>query len=360
MPITLNKAIIHELVKEQREAIQPSAIREHVLPPNNPSIIELIEGIVGLYGKKNSSAQYGVFKSGEGKGQFPESFENYHAAALTDESFKKLSLVGMDGLYIRAESELLASGGYILFADYESNGVRYFLSAMVKQKPGYKITGELEIEDLEYIDLSRLHQAARISFDKYKAYQKANDVDKLDINYLSFVNPSNNSKTAGYFVLAFGCEAGAPSAKATQAVVSESVVFFKREDTLKVYAEDIRAKLYDYLGSKQHNQDSAKLSEIEHIAREFFPADDADRLSEELVSHLNSDEVGVPNEFIVNKSKLHKMTHIVYKGDDLQLTFDKDDLGDDPDAKFYFDGTKLIITELPQDLKEMFTQHLNK
>ncbi|NRA89210.1 MAG: hypothetical protein HRU28_17905 [Rhizobiales bacterium] len=90
MPITLNKAIIHELVKEQREAIQPSAIREHVLPPNNPSIIELIEGIVGLYGKKNSSAQYGVFKSGEGKGQFPESFENYHAAALTDESFKKV------------------------------------------------------------------------------------------------------------------------------------------------------------------------------------------------------------------------------------------------------------------------------
>lgn len=359
MAITLNKVIIHELVKEQREAIQPSDLREHVLPSDNPSIIKLIEGVVGLYGKKNSSAQYGVFKAGEGKGQFPAAFQGYYSEALTDKNFKALSLVGMEELFMRAQSELLASGGYILFADYESNNTRYFLSAMVKQKPGYKITGELEIEDLEYIDLSRLHQAARISFEKYLEYQGANDVDRLDINYLSFVNPSNNAKTAGYFVLAFGCQAGAPSAKATQAVVAESVAFFKREESLKAHAEDIRAKLHDYLGGKQNNQDSAKLSEVEHIARDFFPPDDADRFSEELVAHLNSDEIGVPNEFIVNKSKLHKMTHIVYKGDDLHLTFDKNDLGNNADAAFYFDGERLTINELPADLKEILIQQLN-
>lgn len=359
MGIILNKVIIHELVKEQREGIKPSVIRDNVIDATNPSIISLVEGVVELYGKKNNSAQYGVFKSGEGKGDFPLAFDKYYNLQnSTDDNFRDISLVGMDELFTRAENTLLASGGYILFADYISNDVRYFITAMIKQKPGYKITGELSIEDLEYIDLSRLHQASKISFEKYGEYQSANDLERQDVNYLSFVSPASN-KTSGYFILAFGCQAGAPSARATQAVVTESVAYFKQNDDLKEYAIPLRSKLYDYLESKRDTQDSAKLSEIEKIARQFFPADSADKHAENLVEHLNSDEIGVPYEFVVNKSKLQKMTHIVYKGDDLQIIFDKDDLGKDHGAKYCFTGDKLVINELPDGLKNMLNEHFN-
>ncbi|MND51871.1 Nucleoid-associated protein YejK [compost metagenome] len=357
MSIILNKVIIHELVKEQREGIKPSVIREHVINATNPSIINLVEGVVGLYGKKNNSSQYGVFKTGEGKGDFPSAFNKYYSHKnATDNEFRKISLIGMEELFKRAESESLSSGGYILFADYISNDLRYFITAMIKQKPGYKITGELSIEDLEYIDLSRLHQASKISFDKYGEYQNSNELERQDINYLSFVSPASN-KTSGYFILAFGCQAGAPSARATQAVVNESVAYFQKNDELKDYAIPLRTKLYDYLESKRDTQDSAKLSEIEKIARQFFPADSADKHAENLVEHLNSDAIGVPYEFVVNKSKLQKMTHIVYRGDDLQIVFDKDDLGRDHGAKYCFTGDKLVINELPEALKEMLNEH---
>lgn len=359
MSILLNKVIIHELVKEQRESIKPSVIRTRVINAKNPSIISLVEGVVELYGKKNNSAQYGVFKTGEGKGDFPSAFKKYYELPkTTDDNFREISLIGMEELFKRAESESLSSGGYILFADYISNDIRYFITAMIKQKPGYKITGELSIEDLEYIDLSRLHQASKISFDKYGEYQKSSELERQDINYLSFVSPASN-KTSGYFILAFGCQAGAPSARATQAVVTESVAYFKNNEDLKDYSTQLRSKLYDYLESKRDSQDSAKLSEIEKIARQFFPAENADQHAERLVEHLNSDEIGVPYEFVVNKSKLQKMTHIVYRGDDLQIIFDKDDLGKDHGAKYCFTGDKLVINELPDALKDMLNEHFN-
>lgn len=97
MGIILNKVIIHELVKEQREGIKPSVIRDHVISATNPSIISLVEGVVELYGKKNNSAQYGVFKTGEGKGDFPLAFDKYYNRQKpTDNEFRDISLVGME------------------------------------------------------------------------------------------------------------------------------------------------------------------------------------------------------------------------------------------------------------------------
>ncbi|EKY4875677.1 nucleoid-associated protein [Vibrio alginolyticus] len=360
MSITLRQVVIHELVKEQHEPIQPSKIKKQTLPVENETIQELVEGIVELYGKKNSSAQYGVFQTGEGRGAFPDSFDEYKNTEVTDESFLKITTVAMTELYKKAENQGPASGGYVLFADYEHNKNRYFLSAMVKQKPGYKITGELKVEDLEYIDLNRLHQAAKISFSKYKAFNEAQEAEKHDINYLSFVSPRNNQKTAGYFILAFGCKAGAPSAKATQAVVKESVAFFSGNQSLVKHADELSKSLYEYLDKKHDSGEPAKLSEIEQIARKYFPADEADDLAEELVAHLNSDEIGVPNEFSVNKTKLYTMTHIVYKSDDFQMAFDKDDIGQDENARFYYDGDKLVLNELPPDFKEMLDAHFQQ
>ncbi|KAA1205861.1 nucleoid-associated protein [Vibrio cholerae] len=360
MSIILHHVVIHELVKEQHESIQDPVIKEQTLPTANATIKKLVNGIVDLYGKKDSSAQYGVFRTGDSRGRFPEAFDAYKKGNATVEEFLNVTKVAMNELYSKAESQSSSSGGYILFADYEYKGNRFFLAAMVKQKPGYKITGELKVEDLEYIDLNRLHQAAKINFNKFDVFNNADEVERNDINYLSFVSPRNNQKTAGYFILAFGCKAGAPSAKATQAVVRESVAFFKANDVLSDCANDLSKRLYEYLDRKHVSGEPAKLSEVEKIARDFFPADEADDLAEKLVAHLNSEEVAVPNEFSVNKTKLYSMSHIVYKSDDFHVTLDKGDIGQNEDARFYYDGSKLVLQDLPDDFKEMLDAHFQQ
>ncbi|PSU73231.1 hypothetical protein C9J22_04645 [Photobacterium phosphoreum] len=358
--IELNKIIIHELVKEKNEQIQPLIIRDHVLSDKSQSAIDLVKGIVELYGKKNNSSQYGIFRQGIEGGHFPDNFKQYYQLNdCSDSSFYSLTKVAMGELYSRAENVGLATGGYVLFADYNHTGDRFLLAAMVKQKPGYKITGTLDLEHLEYIDLSRLYQAARVNFSKYEAHFSPDQEE--EINYLSFVSPGGNQTASGYFIHAFGCEKGSPSAKATEAVINGSWDFFTQHDDLKKKAYDFNDTLCQLLDRKVNNKESVKLSDIEHIARQYFPADSADILSEEFLSYLNSEDIGVPSEFIVNKQKLHKMTHVVYNSDDLKLSFDKEDLGSTPSARFYFDAKSetLTISELPVELLDILTKSIN-
>lgn len=55
------------------------------------------------------------------------------------------------------------------------------------------------------------------------------------------------------------------------------------------------------------------------------------------------------------------MTHVVYNSDDLKLSFDKEDLGSTPSARFYFDAKSetLTISELPVELLDILTKSIN-
>ena len=98
--IELNKIIIHELVKEKNEQIQPLIIRDHVLSDKSQSAIDLVKGIVELYGKKNNSSQYGIFRQGIEGGHFPDNFKQYYQLNdCSDSSFYSLTKVAMGELY---------------------------------------------------------------------------------------------------------------------------------------------------------------------------------------------------------------------------------------------------------------------
>lgn len=363
MAITIHKAVVHELIKEKNEDPQPLHYRESLLPVENENVQDVIAGVVNIYGRKNNSARYGIFRDDEVYGNAPNAFHTYSGHDdVRDEDFMDLSISIMQELFREATGVMFATGGHILFADYESDGVRFFLAAMIKQKAGFAFSDTLGVEDLEYIDLSRLHQAIKINFSKYANYQEADDIDRQECTYLSFVSPQSSQSAAGYFIQAMGCKAGAPSAKATQSAVDESVSFFSERDDLIAHVPSLKRDLYNYLDEKEAAKEPATLSDIEAIARRFFPTENeeqADRYADEFVTHLNREESGVPPEFPVNKTKLKNMTHLVYKGDDLHLEFDKNDIGRDPNARVYFDGVRVIINDLPHDLIEKLNQQID-
>ncbi|MBH0034603.1 nucleoid-associated protein [Pseudoalteromonas sp. NZS71_1] len=363
MAITLNRAVVHELIKEKNIDPSPLHFRPSLLPTDNENVRNVIEGVVGIYGRRNNSARYGIFTN-EAAYNTPNAFSRYSALddGTIDECFMDFSQTVMRELYREATGVSFATGGHILFADYESEGIRFFLAAMIKQKAGFAFSNALGVENLEYIDLSKLHQAIKINFDKYNAYQEAEEVDKLELTYLSFVSPQASQSTAGYFINAMGCKAGAHSAKATEAVIKESVNFFESKEELKQNAHDIKRDICVYLAEKAEVNESATLADIEGLARNYFPTEteeQADDFADEFVTHLNSEEVGVPPEFPVNRQKLKKLTHLIYKGNDLRLEFEKNDLGNDPTARVYFDGTQIIIKNLPDDLVEKLNDQIN-
>ena len=358
MPIFfVNKIIIHELVKDQHERIKENKYGPRVLDSSSEIVNKLVESIVAIYGKKNNTAQYGTFVNGAGRGSFPNAFESYMAIpSPTDHDFIELTKNAMVSLYNKAQGRSGASGGYILFADYVTDPGRFFVIVMIKQKSGITLSENLEPLELIELDLSRIHQAARVNFSKFSGFMTTSDPRRKDeLNYLSFISPKMSKATAGYFITALGCSEGAASAQATKNLIDESLKFFKTKDELKNRTGEFREKLIDYLDEKAKYGASVKLSHIEAIAREFMPSDEigqADDLADELISHLHGEPISIPVEFSVNKPTLHRYTYIKGKANNWDIKFSKSALGDDENAEIYYDAdnNQLLIKELPQGL----------
>ncbi len=353
MDTNINFAVVHELIKDQHKDIQEPDIRKIVLDQGKPAVCKLILGATSIYGKKNNVAHYGIFAKKTDSG-FPAKFEAYSKIAITEKSFLEITHAAMAELQVAASDAPASSGGYILFVDYEIHQGRFLLVTMLKKRDGLRLNENLEPEELIELDLNSLYHAARINFGKYKEYTQANDEQRQELSYLSFLSQSAARAAAGYFVKALGCATGTASAAATKNLIQEGVQFFRDRPNLRGNRLAFRDDLLRYLEKQKDIGEPVRLSEVEQIARRYFPAEvegQADDLANELTSHLNSEAVGVPVEFPVNKSVLGKYTHVVYKSDSWQIKFDRNALGEGVDAEIRFvekEG-RLVINNLSKE-----------
>lgn len=360
MDVNVNFAVIHELKKEQHKDIQDSDIRKAVLKKDKPAVSKLIDGATLIYGKKNNAAHYGVFAKKTGSG-FPKDFDAYTKIAVSEKSFLEITKSAMEELHAAASKAPASSGGYILFVDYHNPQGRFLLIAMLKKRDGLRLDENLEPEELMELDLNSLYHAARINFDKYQEHNAADQEAAQELNYLSFLSQSAARSAAGYFVTALGCSVGTASAAATKNLIIESVKFFRDRPNLRDKRIIFKDEILRYLERQRDSGQSVKLSEVEAIARQFFPAEleaQADELANEFTGHLNSEAVGVPVEFPINKVALDKYTHIVYKADNWQVKFDRNSLGEGVDAEIRFieQERKLIINNLSLEAIEVIRQ----
>lgn len=366
--LQIHHAVIHALVKEQHKRIESPQIRKDVLDITHPAVIATIQGVIKVYGTKSNSAHYGTFKLNEGRGAFPDAFESYvelDAGQRDSKMFLSLSEIAMERLYDKASSQTASSGGYILFADYslETHG-RYYLIAMIKQKPGITLSEELEPQELMHLDLARLNQAARMSFARLESYLEAEESERPEMgNYLSFVSPGSTRTASGYFVTALGCSEGTAAAQATKMLVLEARRFFRETEGLAENRTAFNASLLEYLDRKEENSESVKLSEIELLARRFIPerlAGVADEIAESLLARLNSEECSVPVEFPVSRGALTGLTQIRGATESWSMSFDRSALGDEEGADIYYDrdNEKLVLTNIPGTLKESILNEL--
>lgn len=355
MDTQVNFAVVHELIKEQHKEIQNSDIRDVVLKKNSPAVSKLVVGATSIYGKKNNAAHYGIFSKNT-ESEFPKEFGSYAKLPLSEDFFLEITRSAMGELHAAAGGARAraSTGGYILFVDYENSQGRFFLIAMLKKRDGLRLNEKLEPEELIELDLNSLYHAARINFQKLEAHVQASDEERQELNYLSFLSQSAGRAAAGYFVTALGCAIGTASAAATQNLIKEGVKFFRDRPDLHKSRLAFKDDLLRYLEKQRDLGYSVKLSEVEQIARSYFPAEyegQADDLADEFTGHLNSEAVGVPVEFPIHKGVLDKYTHVLYKADNWQLKFDRNSLGESVDAEIRFveNECKLVINNLSKE-----------
>src|SRR3546814_16808556 len=127
-----------------------------------------------------------------------------------------MSKVAMEELRGKASQESFATGGHVCFFVYRIRTSSFLLVAMVKERGGMVLSAALEPTEITEIDLSKLHQAARVNLDRSgaflepatgKALSTQNTSDEgTEKTYLRFINRTSQSYVAEYFVAALGSD----------------------------------------------------------------------------------------------------------------------------------------------------------
>lgn len=356
MNFTLKNAVIHNIEKEQNTTvIKTKDKKQAVLDVKKHAVVVLVQSLVSVIGKSSNSVIHGTFRQDGHAGKFPPALDTALLIDIDDpKTFLDLTHTALDEVAKRAEAEPFATGGYLLFAVYELDGEDFFISAMIKHKDGIRLNKNLEPEEVEQLDLSKIYHAVRVNINKYQVVTDADpESDEADICYIGFIGKGVDGQASVYFVEAFGCVRGLSSSKATNRVFSVVEKYFESNSDLAKYSNKAQEKLLEYLATQKDSGGVATLAGIKAAVVSCLPTELVDSL-EPFEEYLNGEEGNIPSEFPVSKREVDKRLKIKYSSDKNRwsLQFDKNMLGDDEDSTFYYNREKgyLTLTELPPDL----------
>lgn len=364
MTFVLKRAIIHSISKEKNTTVIAAIVKKTILlPVDNVAVLNLVQGVNGLLGKPGNILSYGQFADDMRGGKFPVSFSDYVFNLDDDNEFLELSYCALDQLADRAREESFATGGHLLVAAYDNDASPFFLVAMIKQRGGIILDAEYVPKTIEEVDMSKVHQAARVNINRYKEVSglaPADDAaDVEDRTYLAFVG-ARTDPAAGYFVAALGCTKGMASSRATSNVIAAVDAFFKTPD-LKHHRAEAKNAVIAYLSERLHSGLDATVTDIAFRAGAVLKSNQ-EEVIEEFRIYLNSEQVKVPAAFPVHRTTLNKNTRI--KGEKTgswSVQFEKVALGNSPNSSIYFDAKKKSLTfnGVPDDVANEIQSELD-
>ncbi|RUL65781.1 nucleoid-associated protein [Dyella dinghuensis] len=347
----LKFAIIHALKKERTVREAEVQLRGRPLDVGKAPVLKLATQLANLMGRDENAVSWGQFGDRRREGLFPGATAEL-ADHVTEEAFLQVAHTAMTELAGQASEENFATGGYIFFACYAQQAATYLLIAMIKERGGITLGADFEPTEVNEVDLSKLHQAARINLNRYAEFLAqqggapiAADEEKT---YLCFVNRKGKEDVAGYFIQALGCERGVSSGRATSSLIKAVKNYVKGQAAIANKASEARQAVIDYLQSLPDHA----IVELDHVIRvvQRVVAVDQYELLEGLKLFLNSEEMQIPNEFPVSKTTLKSYIRIAAKADQWNLNFESGALGI-ADSEIVYDRARhtLTLTRLPPE-----------
>ncbi|MBW8374456.1 nucleoid-associated protein [Stenotrophomonas sp.] len=347
---SLKFAVIHSLDKEAHSSAASVRTAASPLDVSIPQVVSLAEQLAKLVGRDGSSVFWGQFGSNNREGRFPGSVELL-TSSLDAATFLTVSRVAMDELEAAASDESLSTGGYVCFVVYEAGGVNFLLVAMIKEKDAIRLDENMIPTEIREVDLSKLHQAARINLARYLEFiergEEPDAEDETERTYLCFINRNSRQDVAKYFITALGCEKGVSSSRATKLAVDSIKKYVSSRAEIKQFATQVRRAVIDHLYALP-DQSEVTIPGLVAVVRLALGENNADHI-EDLGRYLNAD-AELPERFAVSAKFIKSVTRITAQAGGWKLSFDDTELSETDGALIYNrQDHSLRIARLPDD-----------
>lgn len=354
MSFELKYAIIHSFTKESKQSYATNIVKKTALLKNElPAVMSLVQGVSALLGKPGNILSYGQFSNDMRQGKFPAEFDCYSSKPLDPAAFISMSHLAVDELAAASESESFSTGGHILVSYYLVDNKKFVLVAMIKQRGGVSLDKDYVPIAVTEIDLSKVHQAARINLSRYvevasqpRFSNDENENENEDVveerTYLSFVGQGTHNLASGYFVKALGCTKGISSSRATGNVISAVRTFFSSAE-LKPHRSAACNGVIAYLKKKLDAKENAVLNDLVYAAIVTL-TEGQSAVIDDLKEFLNDERTKIPAEFAIHAPTLRKKTMIKGETANWTVQFEQGMLGLTANAAIIYNENKKTLT----------------
>lgn len=355
---SLKSAVIHSLEKDAHDATTTVRHARAPLDVKDRMVLQLARQLAELVGKDGNAVLWGQFAAANREGNFPGAVRTLMSEELATSIFMKLSEITMEELREQAEKKSGATGGHIFFGQYQTNGSEFLLVAMIKQKGAITLSADLRPTEIQEIDMSKLHQAARINLARYGEHLSAGTADGGAVQapaespeektYLCFVNRRGREEVADYFVDALGCVKGTSSSQLTTKLLRSVKQYVRNLPDIAGAHTEIKQGVVDYMQSLEQGQ-NVKLDEVVHAAKAKVHPTQAQQL-DGLKQFLNSEQCQIPDEFPLSRQALKPHIRINARRPNWGLWFETGIVGI-ADSELLYDANqkRLTLTDLPSD-----------
>lgn len=338
MSLLINNAVIHKLM---REGSEPSVIHEAsaVLEVGDAALLTLVSDVHKVYSER-SGKSYGKFDPA----LTPVSSEP-HLLKLKNEAeadFLAITLNLMKILKSKVDGQNFATGGHVLIFDYNANGNRWFVVAIVNSASGTMVDENFQVVEAPYLDTNGLRFAGRVNF---------TDWEEGAERYISFLR-GKSSDVSQYFQNFIGCTTVAQDLSDTKNLVAAVKQFASEQLLADDTKETLLAEVESFAREKAETKQPLSLDEL---ANKVWPT-----APDTLKKAFNESDPPISDGFIPRKRGLEGLVRFKAKTKKWKLEFEREAVQDGTILFNPDDGT-VTIKNLPDEilasLREEFLQN---
>ena len=249
-------------------------------------------------------------------------------------NFMDYTCRSMEILKHHIEMATKATGGYMLFAHYSLFGSDFILLAMLNNVRGISVDSQLDISAIDYLDINKLHLAARIDLTQWQD-------DESSQRYISMVRTKESHKLSEYFKNFIGSNETSNSTQETSDLFTAIGQFCDNKFADEQHKSEFKKKASDYCIDQAEKGQAVDLKDFSNYV--------AEGAVDDFMNYVNSEQFHLNNEMSPNKTVIRRFNKITGRNAQISITINEEALG----HSVIYDADKevLTITDLPATLK---------
>ncbi|MCU7818938.1 MAG: nucleoid-associated protein [gamma proteobacterium symbiont of Lucinoma myriamae] len=329
------KDIVVHLIDKQADSGQSTLSLSQQSIAASPTLEHFLEELNKVYNSKPSKV-FGSFADSEG--EIDNSLKSSHILLNSylkkQTSFIDYTQQSMNLLKHYIDQTGKATGGYIVFVNYTLFGSDFMLIAMLNNVAGVAVDSNLGINNINYLDISKLHLAARIDLSLWQD-------DAESGRYISMIRGKESNKLSEYFRKFIGSDETINSKQET----SELLTAVSRFCDTNIQDDDTKSQF------KQKAADFCleQADKGQNVVLKDFSGYVADSAVDDFMNYVKSEQFSLSDEISPNKTVIRRFNKISGRNQQVSITINEEALGDT--VIYDADKETLTLSDLPATLK---------